>query len=794
MAVISNIEAGGTLYDIEAQSLGTTNTIDGVEFDGDDSVSHYAYCSTAAATAAKEASLNGFSLVTGARISVKFQYANTAANPTLNISSTGAVAIMAFGTTAAASGEWSAGEIVEFIFDGTYFLMEKGAHATSTARGNVMIDSTPTSGSGNAVTSGGVYTAVTAAQDAADEAQSWALAAFATDIATGAFATFTDGADDVPVKDLSIEIEPAQAGSGDPSPDNIRAITGFTGANIGVSGDIPTEDWEKVKIAGAAKYPVGTQINISVNGNNMAFDVEGYGEEISTQSDTANVVSLVMNKVLRTVPFDPAQFLFAVTEDACTEYGWSTSMPAGKYKVTLDHAAYGGGTGQDGTYVFTTTQAIPVGGGVRHSVMGQDGKAKSDVLAGTFITYGADKVTTLETLATSEYNADTDSDAVSLGTATAKNSTYKVGNYINFTECQRYGSNRWSTSWIRQYLNSADATLAWTPKTIWSRPINSSIEGFLYNLDASLRAALTKIRKRYAIQSTYGGGYEDIEDYVTLDTMTDVIGGANNNIYEGAVNSNGILVRNTQMSLWKDINTTQASRIKYNSSNNASLWWLGSMNPVFADRVRHIYTSGALGYDNALNSDGIAPRLQLIVDDTTTYTVDWTDEAGTVYGGALDVTTGVLTVTTKHIALQASDISSYNTTYVATNIISGIAVPASTSTATTGICSHYVATNQNRIGVDNNSFVVAQSRQILITDTANVTSLDDYKAYVTAQAAAGTPIQFVLPLETPLTYQLTAQQVNTLLGDNSIFSDTNGNVTVNYRADTALYIDKKLNA
>lgn len=45
-------------------------------------------------------------------------------------------------------------------------------------------------------------------------------------------ASFSDGADDVPVKALQIGIEATQEGTGTPSPDNIRPIIGFTGANI----------------------------------------------------------------------------------------------------------------------------------------------------------------------------------------------------------------------------------------------------------------------------------------------------------------------------------------------------------------------------------------------------------------------------------------------------------------------------------------------------------------------------------------------------------------------------------
>ena len=50
-------------------------------------------------------------------------------------------------------------------------------------------------------------------------------------------------------------------------------------------------------------------------------------------------------------------------------------------------------------------------------------------------------------------------------------------------------------------------------------------------------------------------------------------------------------------------------------------------------------------------------------------------------------------------------------------------------------------------------------------------------------------LELVYPLANPFTVQLTAQEVTTLLGQNNIFADT-GNSTVEYRADTKLYIEK----
>ena len=73
-------------------------------------------CSTGASTAAKTTSITGFSLYTGVVVAVTFTYANTAASPTLNVSSTGDKAIKLNG---AAYSYWLAGATVNFVYDGT---------------------------------------------------------------------------------------------------------------------------------------------------------------------------------------------------------------------------------------------------------------------------------------------------------------------------------------------------------------------------------------------------------------------------------------------------------------------------------------------------------------------------------------------------------------------------------------------------------------------------------------------------------------------------------------------------
>ena len=108
-----------------ATKLATARTIDGVQFTGEANVTRYATCSSSATTTAKTASITAgtFSLAEGARVTVKFTYANSANSPTLNINSSGAKSIRWRGAALTNTQYWTAGQVVDFVYDGTYWNM-----------------------------------------------------------------------------------------------------------------------------------------------------------------------------------------------------------------------------------------------------------------------------------------------------------------------------------------------------------------------------------------------------------------------------------------------------------------------------------------------------------------------------------------------------------------------------------------------------------------------------------------------------------------------------------------------
>lgn len=106
----------------------------------------YAVCTTSGSTKAKTVSITNFKLFVGVRVLIKFTERHNTwdNNPTLNISGTGAKPILYGGGVVSGSGgtggkegvysTWNKDEIVEFIYDGTYWRALSTEHRKSRSR------------------------------------------------------------------------------------------------------------------------------------------------------------------------------------------------------------------------------------------------------------------------------------------------------------------------------------------------------------------------------------------------------------------------------------------------------------------------------------------------------------------------------------------------------------------------------------------------------------------------------------------------------------------------------------
>ena len=169
----------------------------------------------------------------------------------------------------------------------------------------------------------------------------------------------------------------------------------------------------------------------------------------------------------------------------------------------------------------------------------------------------------------------------------------------------------------------------------------------------------------------------------------------------------------------------------------------------------------------------------------TTYEVTWQTEAGTVYGGTLDVTTGELVVDKAEVDLGTLNWQysgdNYNHRFSAT-MPSDYANPTSASDRADMICSSYVANANVVSSIDALGISGYQGLgSVFIRDLAYIDSV--------AFKAAMSGVQLVYKLATPQTYQLSPTEVLTLLGENNIFADCGDIENVTYRADTKKYVD-----
>lgn len=169
----------------------------------------------------------------------------------------------------------------------------------------------------------------------------------------------------------------------------------------------------------------------------------------------------------------------------------------------------------------------------------------------------------------------------------------------------------------------------------------------------------------------------------------------------------------------------------------------------------------------------------------TTYPITFPSEAGTVYGGTLDVTTGVLTVDRAELVLDGDESWKYYSV-LQDNLFRAVGQPTPT----------IIANNVSDFLCDAYKPVLALARTngTLSSSTAGYldfidngfNALDGWTAHVSQNN-----IHVVYPLATPVTYQLTPQEIRTLLGQNNIWVDA-GDTTVEYRANTSAYIAKKI--
>lgn len=169
--------------------------------------------------------------------------------------------------------------------------------------------------------------------------------------------------------------------------------------------------------------------------------------------------------------------------------------------------------------------------------------------------------------------------------------------------------------------------------------------------------------------------------------------------------------------------------------------------------------------------------------------------AGTVYGGTLDVTSGMLTIDYKTVNMTSSMTWAVENSgmRVKTGSLASEIVHNTANSTTVGVyCNMFAERTPNQTWAGGSTGIgvsVAPNGDVAFCQTGSQDM--GYSAWI-AYINANT-IQLVYPLAQPVSYQLTPTEVKTLLGNNNIWSDTGSVASCEYRADTKLYLEKLTN-
>lgn len=186
--------------------------------------------------------------------------------------------------------------------------------------------------------------------------------------------------------------------------------------------------------------------------------------------------------------------------------------------------------------------------------------------------------------------------------------------------------------------------------------------------------------------------------------------------------------------------------------------------------------------------DGLRLYLEEQYDPTAEpiLNVSWPSEAGTVYGGSFNAVTGVLTVTYKKETFTGDSSeywnrSDHNGGSYYSSYRSDMKRPDWPTKTNEGWCDLFPVLDGTldsfgvTFGYISNLFIYFNH----IEDTiSGISSVEDWKTWL-----ASNNVTVVYPLDTPIVYQLTPNEITTLAGENTIWSST-GDVTVGYSSYT----------
>lgn len=170
-----------------------------------------------------------------------------------------------------------------------------------------------------------------------------------------------------------------------------------------------------------------------------------------------------------------------------------------------------------------------------------------------------------------------------------------------------------------------------------------------------------------------------------------------------------------------------------------------------------------------------------------TFSVDFPAEAGTVYGGTLDVTTGLLTVDRKKLILDGSETWQTGNWGIGYRYYTSGSVDDAKNMQPllSSLFPKATLYSDGGISID----TASKAKQFDVRIRAEYTNFSDKASWI--EYLQSNPVDVIYELATPVTYQLDPVAVAMLRGTNNLWADT-GDTTLAYRQDVGLLLEALL--
>lgn len=702
----------------------------------------YFYCQTAAATQAKVVTFNGggnFMLQEGAKIAVRFQYAqNYSGTPTLNVANSGAKNIYVDGSTAAGYGEWAAGEVLDFVYNGTYWVIVGRNRATTTYYGVTKLTTSTTST--DETTAATPYSV----KQAYDHADTLIAGLTAGDVAI----TDSDGYfDATTVEGALAEVEETLNDLYNQETITLYkrsttqpfAPSGKSGGGLRLDTKALMSSVSSTRFRATLDLAESAFLKDGTAGDNYCVTINGTEYNVILHKYSAEYIT---------------GFSFGTYDD--------------DYYTLGNPDIYTGTThynNPDSALPFCVVYLLR-----RNSSTGEYTGNDQAFLCVDDSIAGAEEIVSLK-IERMYFDILTIEDGIEDAPM----------DLMIEIEAVQSGSGDPSPTNVREISGWTGATITRCGKNILKFPSHSEIVSCTdYVADYTNFPIKVKPSTTYYLSTTF------LNDYSPL----------GNNFYVLIVNTptgNGNWIASAH-------NTIDGGKKDGTITSTADGYLYLRITGVGVNDVTHetIWNNFLNNSQAQLEEGSTATEYEAYDGDT--YTVDWTNEAGTIYGGTLDVSSGTLTVThfcgrvttlTTYWAGQENTVGSYIYYRQESPTLFELGWPEPSGTTKTISMCNRLTPNQGGYlsdvsGVgwswanDNAGYLYFRLPYTELGTNSSTESADQKAAI--QQWLSDNPLYVVYPID-PVTYTLTPQEITMLLGTNTIWADTGDIVSAAYPTD-----------